>query len=232
MRHVIKTVPFTVTVVLTLALGVASASAALPEWVASKGEVAFTLQTGKVTLTGEDKGQPVVATCENGEMKGDIVSKSPSVKNVKLELKSKCTDNIGGFLTCQEPIVFKELSGTLGYIEDREGGPVGLELKPVTGSTLHESECGGVKSSLSGAFIGEIPAVEPGGTKSQYNSPLTEFLGAYEATGARQDVQTLLTSGGFQTGIHMGGSALWGGGGVSLAAKYVLKPAEKVEIKT
>lgn len=229
MKHVIKTVPFTVTVLLALAVGAASASAALPEWVAAKSEVAFKTETGKVTLTAT-KGSNVLS-CEKGSLNGEIVSKSPSVKDVTMELAGKCSIDVEGTeIVCTEPYAFKQLSGTLGYIEDREGGPVGLELKPEHGTELLGFDCASAKGMLTGAFVGEILPELKG--KSQYNSPQRSFEGVYAASGSQQDVQTLLTAGGFETKIHTEASGWLGTGEAALKAEYELTSAEAVEIKT
>lgn len=229
MRHVIKTVPLMVTVLLALAVGAASASAALPEWVASKSEVAFKTETGKVTLTATNGSD--VLSCEKGSLNGEIVSKSPSIKDVTMELAGKCAIDFDGTkIVCTEPYAFKQLSGTLGYVEDREGGPVGLELKPASGTELLSFSCGSVKSTLTGAFVGEVLPELAG--KSQYNSLRKSFEGVYAASGSQQDVQTLLTAGGFETKIHMEASGYLGTGEAALKAEYEMTTAEAVEIKT
>jgi len=167
-----------------------------------------------------------------GTFSGTIVTKSATVKKVTVSLTGKCETTINGEkFACGEPyFTTKPLSGKLGYIEDKEAGPVGLKLKGENGGEIASYVCLATDTEFAGSFVGEFPELTKSGG-GQYNKSLSSFELGYAASGNKQLVQTLLSSSGFEKGLHITAEGFYGGE-ASLEASETLKTSEAVEIKT
>lgn len=143
-------------VLATSVVGVAGASAALPEF-STSGTFTGTSGAGKLETVG---GSTV--TCKKDKSSGSFSGKT--VSNVKVTFEECETTLFGFFPVSCTNIVTKTLSGELGYI-NKSTKTVGLDLKPASGSELANTECGGVTIVVDGSVIGQITPTKTKTTK-------------------------------------------------------------------
>jgi hypothetical protein len=222
------------TVVLTAVLAFGAISAAnalaLPEFVGAKSEVAFTSTSGTSVLSGEELGIPATITCEKDETSGTILNHSMLVDKVVAKFFGKCHQSINGGepTTCEEPITTSAMMGELGYIKEK-AKPVGLLLKPESGSVFATTKCGSTETVVEGEIVGEFPEINKA-LVNQYNKSLTKFELVFKASGTKQAVTTLELLTGFMTGIHLSVSGFFGGE-ASQSDTESITAAEAGEIK-
>ena len=193
-----------------LACLLAGNALALPEFITrSGGNQTFAgISTTGGRLTGRSLGNEGYLSCEKVSVSGFILTKSMEMTNVVIELSGKCELNLGSTKsTCAEPVVTKELTGTLGYVKEEAKGAVGLLLKPASGSVVFGFSCGGSVNDLSGEVVGEF-------STAQLNKMQTGFTLTFAATGVKQAVKTfLLLPTSFMTGVHLNWTGFFGGEG-------------------
>ncbi|HTA96138.1 MAG TPA: hypothetical protein VK730_00670 [Solirubrobacteraceae bacterium] len=173
MKQIHKTGPFTVAVLAVVALMstvvVASASAALPEYKATKLSITFTFQNASgvepviasyVPELGSDRNIVCKASQGKGEFAGfkgevykHLVFSYTGCREQGVTPERKCTSS--GHSAGE--IVTQRLKGEIGYAEGSSRKNVGLELKPESGSVLAEFTCAGEAEevTLEGCTVGE-----------------------------------------------------------------------------
>ena len=216
---------------LALTAGASAASAAMPEFVASSSTVSFTAESGKFDLNVQRAGTTDMMECGSSKITGTLVPKSATAQKVTFEGRNTCELVLQGErFACWSSVKFRALRGVIGYVKNEEGGPVGLKLYPESGSSWGSFSCLSTSFEVFGSAVGELPELNSHGAK-QYNTPLSSFELNYAASGAKQAIQTLRTSKGFETGLHLATEGLFGGE-AAIETKETLKTAEPVEIKT
>jgi hypothetical protein len=167
--------------VATLALGavgVTSASAALPEFNNRTSSTEKFSGPGEVTL---EYGGGNMYGCTSATASGEIEpGKTKTIKNVVIAFK-RCT---GGFCNSPETTT-KPLTGTLGYL-DTATKEVGLLLKPSSGSVV-ECTAALTKGSIIGSVIlkvspigKETPFLVLSAQQSKGHQQFTHFEGESE----------------------------------------------------
>jgi len=138
-------------------VGVASASAALPEYVPKSGTfpIGFTSTSGSGTLqtTGGTK-----VSCKSDTNTGKLLNSKEDEVTITFE---GCS-TLGGFVTCSNTtksgqIIVGPLKSLLVY----EPGKTGVldKLTPQSGTTVTEFTCGGVKTVVRGGVLGSFPTI-------------------------------------------------------------------------
>lgn len=157
----LATVMVAMPMLIVAAVGATSASAALPEFVNSKGplgsgtKVSFksTGGEGHLTTAGgtEVKCKSSVAT---GEIEGPNMIKKTVVTYKECESSGfSCESEIGS-----GTIVTASIQGLLVYLKKSKGLPAGVHLEPESGSEFAKFSCFLVSATVTGHLIGEVPA--------------------------------------------------------------------------
>jgi hypothetical protein len=187
------------------------------------------------TLRALNLGVLGTITCEKALVDGFALPKSPLAHRVKVEFHGDCLQTVGSTKNkCVENIVVKTSLAELGLVLPGTL-TVGILLEPSDGGKIFaEPECpAGSKTTVEGAVIGEIPAINKKGV-SQYNKELTEQEQVFEAVGKNSETQnptSIELLGVNMTGVKLKVSGFFGGE-ASEEATAILKSATGIEVCT
>jgi hypothetical protein len=142
-----------VAMLLFSGLASASASAAKPEFKSPSGfPVKFTGTSGAgklVTTAGRE------ISCTSDSASGEITN-AKTADNVVVEFKG-CTTKILFFTLSCSNIVTNKLTAEPVYLTNpNSSSEVGLDLKPMSGTTFASFTCSGENLSVSGSVVGKI----------------------------------------------------------------------------
>jgi hypothetical protein len=220
------------------AVAVASASAALPEFVPKAGKtlpILFDFSGGKGKIVPKSTLLPVIeCATELGE--GDIIG--PMLVRINMWTFHGCAVQ-GTTHPCTTPgsptglVLAVKLLGDLGYIKKNgEGGKeVGIIFKPETGSRFYEYKCEGVEQNVEvgGEIIGLVTSEL---NKLKKTAELTFALTAKRGEQAQETIELLsgLPEPLFMEKVHL----TYFGGAAAVEGKEnieLLPTTEEVEIK-
>jgi hypothetical protein len=164
------------------AMAASSASAFHPLFLTQSGqELLFSGEGGLSVLRGLNATVLGTIECHKVLIHGWALNKSTLAHRIKLLFHTGCEQTVGSTTTaCTEPIHVKELLGELGLLLPGTG-LVGIRLEPSDGTKVFvEVTCGSNKTTVEGAILGHIPAVNKNNV-NQYNKNLSELELVFES---------------------------------------------------
>lgn len=205
------------------ALAASSASAAVTFVTESGKTLSFHAEGGLAQLFGERLGVVGEIHCEKSLATGEILSGTPLVDKLLIDFTGNCVQNssIGKNEACESEIMVKEARGELGL----SGGLVAILLAPASGTEFATTDCGGEKTTVTGAIVGLFPE------STKYNKLESSALLEFKSKETAQQDTSINLLGTEMTGIHLSTSGLFGGEAAE-SASSVITPDGKVEIKT
>jgi hypothetical protein len=141
------------------AMAASSASAFHPLFLTqSAKELLFSGEGLKPVLRAEEAGVPGTLECERVLIDGFALNLSTLAHDILVLFEGKCTLKVqgGGNEPCREPLVFKKSLAELGLLTSTNHKVV-LLLVSSEGTIFDESECSGLRTTVSGSIIAEIP---------------------------------------------------------------------------
>ncbi len=178
------------------AIGASTASAFHPLFLTLSGKTLLFLGLGKdPILRGERAGVQATILCEKVLVHGLILHLSTLVHLLPLLFEGDCLQKLGtgASETCKEHITTKPILGELGLLLLGSNPPdVVILLTPSDGTTTFvELECGGMKTTVGGTIVGEIPENFKGNAAEKQIETLRETLEIVFATKNKNNEQAI-----------------------------------------
>jgi hypothetical protein len=197
------------------ALGAAVPVTALatPEFKGKSSDIHFKGRSLLIVIKGETAGVEGTISCHKDLIEGLILVPSMLIDDLLLSLRTNCVESIPVLKEerkCGEPIKFKPIKGTLGFLK-QAALPVGLLMQPETSSEFFVDDCVGVETIFRGELVGEFPETNPFTRASQYNKDLTEYALVFQASGTSQHWTTFELLDGFMEKVELKSEGILGG---------------------
>jgi hypothetical protein len=188
---------------MCIAVTAADALAFHPLFLTTSGKtLSFTGVSGLFELRGLNAGVLGTVDCEKGVTSGELLNESTLARKIELEFSGKCLETVGTSDEKCNPVAFKLTLGELGLLNKKTV----LLLAPENGTEFATVTCGGTKTVIEKAVIGEIP-------EAGESVGLTVFDVVLKAVNATitQAITEIELLGVNMTGVHLSVAGFLGG---------------------